>query len=691
MSKTNSYRKYEINYKRLPEDISLSELDNIFSETTCFYIEELLASKRTWYVMYQYMVWFSMYAMSSGDLVYRTVFIAKRDDPSFKPVQIPVIKLMMNMILWYPFMIFDSVDIIDENKILLKPYAFTSDFLRDWSNDNVVDVEGANRIEKSYILDEMYYHIASLAATFDDIIGCGISIRTFYDINKQNPMLNEILHDVIDANMQPHDIEAKIKANTAAIVDIVCNTDNELITLMKSGNLISPAQFGEVMVAIGFKSDLDGNTIPVAALSNILITGINNAMDMYIDSVGGRLALIRSKLDMAGPGAHAKKLVNNCADIKLRDDNVMCDSTAGVHYTIKDEEYLIRLNGRYYYDENGEMKCLDAKKDTNLIGKTLKFRSPETCTSPNNTVCRYCYGKLAAVNDGCASIGAYAATISTEPLGQMVLSTKHHNGTRSTEINLVEDYSRDFELRSTSICMMNSDTNAAYIDIPNIIKDETSDEDYTKYACMSFNVLDEDKKLLYTVYDKNNAKLFLDDSLSPMIRAKKVTDRNSLLIDMDSIESDCPLFTVEVASAQMTDPSKIIKQLTATKDKCGCRTLDQINDRLGSEYIKVGIKHDFVHNEVIIKSLLRKNSDLYAYPDFGPNGDHEDYRILSVNDALYYNKSPLNCMRAANLKKQLIDPGLYSANKRSPSHIDAMFAEKLSDILPDKYLEEEGE
>ena len=687
MAKLNSYRKYNINYKRVPEDIPFSEINQIFDSCTCFYIEELLASKRTWYVMYQYMVWFAMYAICDDELVYRTVYIAKRDDSNFKPIQIPVLKLLMNMILWYPFMAFDSADIIDESMVILKPYALNTSLIKDWSNKYVVEVEGASRAEKSYILDEMYYHMASIASAFDDVIGCGISVRTFYDINKQNPMLNEILHDVIDANMQPHDIEAKIKANTEAIVDIVCNTDNELITLMKSGNLISSGQFGEVMVAIGFKSDLDGNTVPVAALSNILVTGINTAADMFIDSVGGRLALIRSKLDMAGPGAHAKKLVNNCADIKLRKDNVMCDSTAGVNYTIKDKDYLVRLNGRYYYDDNGDMQCLDAKKDFHLIGKTIKFRSPETCTSPNNTVCRYCYGKLSSVNEGRASIGAYAATITTEPLGQMVLSTKHHNGTRSTEIDLNEEYMNDFELRSTSICMINSDTNAAYIDIDNIIKDETSDEDYTKYACTSFSVLDENRKFLYEVHDKNNAKFFLDDSLLPLIKAKKLSERNSLTIEMDSLESECPLFTVEVASAQMTDPSKIIKQLTATKDKCGCRTLDQINDRLGSEYIKVGIRHDFVHNEVIIKSLLRKNSDLYEYPDFGPNGDHTDYRILSVNDALFYNKSPLNCLRASNLKRQLIEPSLYSKNKRAPSHIDAMFAEKLSDILPDEYIE----
>lgn len=687
MSKVNSFRKYVINYTKVPDDIPFSEINKIFDPCTCFYIEELLSSKRAWYVMYQYMVWFAMYAICDDNLVYRTVYIAKKDDPNFIPMQIPVLKLLVNMIFWYPFMTFDSADIIDNDKVILKPYAITANFVKDWTNAYVVDVDGASRVEKSHILDEMFYHMVSIAAAFDDVLGCGISVRTFYDINKQNPMLNEILHETIDANMQPHDIEAKIKANTAAIVDIICNTDNELITLMKCG-LISPAQFGEVMVAIGFKSDLDGNTVPVPALSNILITGINNAADMFIDSVGGRLALIRSKLDMAGPGAHAKKLVNNCADITLRKDNVMCDSTAGVHYTIHDSDWLIRLNGRYYYDENGDMKCVDAKTDTHLIGKRLVFRSPETCTSPNNTVCRYCYGKLSNINDGRESIGAYAATITSEPLGQMILSTKHHNGTKSTEIELNEEHTRDFELRSTSICMINSDTNAAYIEISNIVKDETSDEDYARYSCMSFTVLDENKKPLYVVYDKNNAKLFLDDdTLMPLIKAKKVSERNSLLVDMDSLESECPLFTVEVASAQMTDPSKIIKKLTATKDKCGCRTLDQINERLGAEYINVGIRHDFVHNEVIVKSLLRKASDLYAYPDFGPNGDHTDYRILSVNDALYYNMSPLNSMRAANLKRQLIDPGLYSEKKRAPSHIDAMFAERLSDILPDKYTE----
>ena len=94
---------------------------------------------------------------------------------------------------------------------------------------------------------------------------------------------------------------------------------------------------------------------------------------------------------------------------------------------------------------------------------------------------------------------------------------------------------------------------------------------------------------------------------------------------------------------------------------------------------------NFAHIEMIVKSLMRKDSDLYDLPDFGPNGDPTDYRLLSLNDVLYHSLSPLTCLRTSNLKRQLVESMLYTANKTRPSHQDVIFADTPYDVIPDEY------
>lgn len=676
--------KFTIDYKTC--GMTEEEADKMFSPDTLLDLDEVLANKNCWHAMYQHCIWFMMHAVPKEHLRFRKIFIYRSHDRSFEIMQISVIKFTINMILMYPLVALDSVDLLTNSMIITEPYAFTQQFLKDYVNNIVCDAEDVSKAEKSYILDTMFYHISSISFAFDDILGLGISIRAFYDIDKQsNGKLNQILHDQVDPKLQPKDIETAIADHVKTIVDIITNSNSELTTMFASGNMISKGQLGEVMVAVGFKSDLDGNTIPIPSLNNILITGINNAIDKFIDSVGGRKAGINSKIGISVPGANAKKEIAAASDFTLRPDNIMCDSTTTLPVLIKDEKYLEGMNSHYYYDDNGDLKLLNRKTDKHLIGKTIRFRSVITCNCRDGSICRYCYPKkLTESNENVASIGAYAATVMSEPLGQMVLSTKHFNGTNSNHIEFPEEFNNDFELIMSDICLKNSESDASYIRIEGIYKDG-SDDDSTEYVCNSFDVLGKNGEFMYNVADANGARMYLIDQLDAIIKTKKPADRTSLTIDFDSIDQESPLFMVEVASTQTMNTAKQIRKLTCTKEKCGCTTYLELFEKLVEAYLSAGILMNFAHIEMIVKSLMRKDSDLYDLPDFGPNGDPTDYRLLSLNDVLYHSLSPLTCLRTSNLKRQLVESMLYTANKTRPSHQDVIFADTPYDVIPDEY------
>ena len=95
--------------------------------------------------------------------------------------------------------------------------------------------------------------------------------------------------------------------------------------------------------------------------------------------------------------------------------------------------------------------------------------------------------------------------------------------------------------------------------------------------------------------------------------------------------------------------------------------------------IDAGINFNLVHDEMIIRQLIRKKSNDMEFPDWSANGDLEDYQILRLNDALFKNPSPVVLLSYGYLRKQLLSPELYQ--KTAPSHLDPLFIANLSSVI----------
>ena len=73
-----------------------------------------------------------MHAVPKEHLIFRKIFIYRSHDRSFEIMQISVIKFTINMILMYPLVALDSVDLLTNSMIITEPYAFTQQFLKDY-------------------------------------------------------------------------------------------------------------------------------------------------------------------------------------------------------------------------------------------------------------------------------------------------------------------------------------------------------------------------------------------------------------------------------------------------------------------------------------------------------------------------------------------------------------------------------
>lgn len=671
-------KKYAIDYDGHPL-LSEEELLSTYTEECVLILDQVLMNKKTWSTVYQHMLDILKYGFNRYEIRHREIhFKIHMEDKTVYEMEIR--HFYANLNLWYGFVEADAVDIMDETYIM-DFHAFEYKQIVDYIDKKIFTLD-IDTDTKGKIADEIMYNIAATSRAFEDIIGLGFSVYNLIQAANKYPVIDEILHEHIDTSLQPVEIEHVLSERVDVMLDALKKYPNDLRALLVSGKNISIGQLKEIVVRIGMKADIEGRIIPYVADCNLLVDGLKDAGSYYISAKSGRKSSIFSKLCMGVPGAFSKKVCINTTGIMLRKDYVMCDSVGSVPYEIKDKTYLSMLDKRYYYDDQDgdKMKLLDATKDTHLIGRTIKFRSPCTCTSENNTICKYCYGELYETNKDLTSAGCFAATKETEYLGQGILSTKHSQQTHSAAAQFSEGFDNDFEIASTEVVLKDSEDSDIdkYLIFDEVFK-ENDDEDELNYYVYGFKIVDAAHNLLYTVAENNGLKLYMSKGTHSLYMKYAGKRNNAIpLEEFEDIEDE-GLFSIEIKSAESTEPTKLLKKLLNTKDHAGCKTLAEVCQRFADLKIQSGHPYNCVHAEMVIRGMLRKASNIYETPDFGPNGDPEDYQILRIDDSLYHNPSPFVSLTYGFVKKQITSPQFYK--KSAPSQLDPLFAPTIGDII----------
>lgn len=672
----------EINYFDPPLTPKDELFNTYFNPNLVLVMDEVLQSIQTYTLVFQDLLDIMKYAFEV-DAVRHQIIKIKFRKASKKYTTMEIRHLLSNMILWKPFIEIDKVDVLDES-FIFDFSNFNIKSLQAYMNDVILKNHDGDFASKNAAINDICHSITNISHAFCLLMGIGVSLYDIHQIELRNPEASEIMHGNIDVTQEPGEIEKELENRTKKLIDIITHDSvmNDMRPLFASGSGIKPAQFKELMVKIGFKADLSGNTIPIMINSSFLMDGLNKPSSYFINAMSGRKASLLSKISISRPGAFAKKLSQAVTSVGyLRNDNESCDTVTTIHYTINDDLFLKMLNGRMYYDSRGKLKQLDYKRDKHLIGKTVEFRSPITCASDDG-VCKCCYGHLFETNRSMFSPGVLASLKLTEGLSQGVLSAKHSQTTHSNAISFNNSFNDIFETVSTDITLRNDSMidDVLYIKIPNVFTEELDDSEF--YYVESFDVIDDSKKVLYHIAEDNGAKLYLSEALVSKyksFKAKKAYD--ACIIPLDDIDDDENLFTIEVKNQELTDPIKIFEGILNRKDHMGCKTISELCQKFAESLITIGTTYDLVHMEMLIRSIIRKKSNILEYPDFSAAGNPYDWQIIRLNEALYYNPSALVSMPYGYLRKQLLSTELYE--KSAPSHLDALFIPNLSQYIED--------
>ena len=291
-------------------------------------IHEIMKSEDTFTVIFQDLLDIMKYKFEIEEYRKKKIKIRFTSDENEKPRSIEIRHLLSNMILWRPFIEMDKVEMIGPDHIF-DFSEFNVKALMKYMDEKILKDCESDFATQNSMINDICHSITNISHAFCLLMGMGVSLYDIHQIELRNPEASQIMHGAIDESLEPEEIERELSDRTSRLIDIIAHDkgNNDMKPLFASGSGIKPAQFKELCVKIGFKADLNGNTIPMLINSSFLMEGLNKPSYYYINAMSGRKAAILAKIAIGKPGAFAKKLSQVVTPTGyLSDTTEPCDS-----------------------------------------------------------------------------------------------------------------------------------------------------------------------------------------------------------------------------------------------------------------------------------------------------------------------------------------------------------------------------
>jgi hypothetical protein len=302
-------------------------------------------------------------------------------------------------------------------------------------------------------LTKLVYEVANYA--YNDLIKrterfvVSIDILDFIDVIDSKE-IEELL-----VNVKP--TEQSINNVYASILKVIgkdSNLDNNALALASRSRLVSNNQLLQCISPRGYVTDIDSMIFQVPVLRGY-VQGLRSLYDSMIESRSAAKSLFFSE----DPLKEAEYFSRRLQLLTMTVENIHygdCGSQNYLTWYVKPplanskgvvfKGDLPNLVGKYYLDEiTNTLKCI-TKEDKHLSGTTIKIRSVVAgCNHPDvHGVCSTCFGKLADNITPNADLGHLTTVTLTKPQSQLVLSTKHYDGSSIVDEIVLEEAGTQF-------------------------------------------------------------------------------------------------------------------------------------------------------------------------------------------------------------------------------------------------------
>lgn len=547
--------------------------------------------------------------------------------------------------------------------IFVKSYKLKIDFK---TLNNAID----DTIYKFKFINDFAMYFAN-TVNFEDSIDLMKIYPEFYE-SIHADLSNVPLEEVKNVGMQ--------YANTQ--IRYIKNSNHCLADSFRAQESINPKQYKEVAVNIGSKPDGLGGVFPTIIGNSFINGGVNTPESYLIDSSVGRTAQILAKMNVGISGAFARLLeINNIDTILHPDPNYVCDTRNYETVLIKDSRWLNAYNMRYYKtNPKGIDYVLDAETDKHLIGQTLLFRSPMTCSSfaKGHGICRRCYGDLYFINKD-INIGKIAAELLSSIYTQILLSAKHLLESLVVKMEWTPGFLDTFEVTLNTIGVfedINYDGYKLIIDPLAIQAEDDNDEiEYNEYIT-SFDVECPDGSIV-NHHAAELESLYISEELNELLRESKHVVDGKFYIPMEKLKSVSIIFLVQIQNKELSRTLERAKGIINNAKITKMYDRNTILEAFMDANLEGGINLNAVHMELLLANQIRSEDDILEKPDWTIPGS--PYNILTLSSSLTNNPSITITLEYQKIAQTFVNP--LTSRKKKASAMDVYFMTQPQEFI----------
>jgi hypothetical protein len=403
--------------------------------------------------------------------------------------------------------------------------------------------------------------------------------------------------EIYEANTSVVATQKSIDATYDAIkhaLDTDKNLSGNAIAEASRSKMLDIKQISQCIGPRGYVTEID-STIYKQPITVGYATGMRKLYDSMIESRSAAKALMFAKDPLAKCEYFNRKmqLVAQVVETLVPGD---CGSQHHMPWTVESSE-LEMMEGIHYV-ENGQVKAISAR-DNHLIGQTLNLRTPFGCVlNDRQSICEVCYGETGYSLPYGTVVGHVAAISIGEKTSQLVLSTKHVDGSSKVDdIQLGETYA-EYLVTGAEDNVLRLNTNLKGKKIKIVISAENA-------------------KSLPDIYRINN----LDDiNVARITEMKDVTFKIGDENDEDGMyEITVPVSMGSRLGSLTPEMLYYVKEYGTTLDEKGDYIIDLENWDIGLSMFELPLKHinmlDFQDQvESVIFSVDKKNG-LHKFDD----------------------------------------------------------------------------
>lgn len=589
-------------------------------------------------------------------------------------VNLSIFDLFFNLIMWkLPLSVGDPLT----SEYLFFEEAITRKTIKKYIDSKLLNKHRTNidNLKLNNIIDDTLYKFKYI----DDF-----SFYLFNTVNNEDtielmnidPVFYQCLHS--DLSNVPLDKIKDVGMDiTNESIRRIKNSDHCLADSFRAGEGINPKQYKEVLINVGTKPDGNGGVFNNSINGSLSNGGLKTLSDNFIDASVARLAEILKKENVGDSGHFSRILgLNNQQTMLNPDPDYVCHTKNLEEIYISSPDILDKFKNRWYrlrmdgpeYNMSSEPRI----NEKHLIGKTLYFRSPMTCASHTHGhgVCYRCYGNLAYTNAD-INIGKIATEILGSDLTQKLLSAKHLLESKIVSMNWPE-YFKDFFEINWNIIVVKDDLQdlKKYKLIIRDINQENEDDNFDYNDYITYFEVETPIGERFKIHTDRNDNIYISTELNEIISSMDENEEG-YVITFDKI-AGMNLFLIKLSN---DDLSKTLDDLTHMIDRLVDVNEHDRNSWLQSVLeivIEGGVDIDAVHMEVILSNQIRTVDDILETPYWEyPN---EEYRLLTLSQALTYNPNVSTSLVYDSLPKALFNP--ISFKKKRSAEVDLFFMEQ---------------